>query len=71
MMFTFDICVLVLAEVFQCWDYSVHDVVDLDVFCQLFEFEAGDAPDLWLDVVDVFYYVGQEGFEAFLAHRLC
>jgi hypothetical protein len=69
-LFTFDVKMLVLSQVFKRRNYSINDIFDFNVPGKFLKFEAGNAADFGFNIIDVFDDVGQKSLEAFFAHRI-
>jgi hypothetical protein len=62
--------VLVLGQVFQSRNDPIYDIIHVNVFGQFLQFEAGNAANFRLDVVDVLYDVRKKRLEVLLTHGL-
>ena len=52
--YTSNVCVGVLRYIFQGWEYSVDDVISLEIGYNLAEFTVCDASNLRLNIVKIF-----------------
>jgi hypothetical protein len=60
---TSDVDVVVLRNGFESGYDLVDDVIRFDIGHDLPEFEAGDTPYFWFDVIDIFDHVAEKGLE--------